>query len=299
MLIAIYAGTSGDPTSLAYRCSTSNCTWPAFSSLAFCTQCANGTGQRFMRDSTMTYRSQSNITWSFDRSRAPDTSSIGATSQSNDASSVAGIRHPLLGFVQSPQVMYNSDPTFSSGPSFSGPSWAVERAIYLCINTYNLTIKRGSSSLQTLSSWDDDNGLAGLAGLDKDCSNDHVSNLLRPKIGKGTNCSASNYTITAVPLLRYFRLQLASSESSPSADLLSKLGLATNVTDTVTKIGLSMTLAMMNQGHQTLPGPAFDTEVLLHVRWPWLILPVALALSSVALLLLVMAKSSRDGMVLW
>jgi len=135
--------------------------------------------------------------------------------------------------------------------------------------------------------------------LDKDCSNDHVSNLLRPKIGNGTNCSASNYTITAVPLLRYFRLQLASSESSPSADLLSKLGLATNVTDTVTKIGLSMTLAMMNQGHQTLPGPAFDTEVLLHVRWPWLILPVALALSSVALLLLVMAKISRDGMVLW
>lgn len=101
MLNAIYAGVFGVPTSLTYHCPSGNCTWPDFSSLSLCTQCRNGTGQRFRNETEFSrtlnqqaiYISPSNISWTSPYPKEPRTSNYGCHQPSENLSSVAGIKY--------------------------------------------------------------------------------------------------------------------------------------------------------------------------------------------------------------
>lgn len=299
MLRAIYAGTFGDPSKLDYQCPSGNCTWPTFSSLAFCTQCNNGTGQGEVNSQkgTATYVSQSNITWSFPYPVSPDTSNVGIFVPSNVSSAVAGIHNPLMGFAHFPQVMFSSDPTFDSTGTVGGPTAAVECALYFCVNTYHFGVNNGLSNLDILSTYYDKEGLVGMYGNVTISSTKMFS--LSPPDGNVPASGTSVYSFNPRSLFEYFQGQLTSSGSSSRADLLSQLSLADNVTGMMTNIGLSMTSALMNEGNQTQMGTETDEVVFINVHWPWLILPAGLVLSTSVLLFLVMARSSRNKIMIW
>ena len=295
MLRAIYAGVFGDPIALNFQYPSGKCTWPLFSSLAFCTQCSNGTGQRFISANTATYVSQSNITWSFLFPHSPDTSNVRVFVPSNISNAVAGIIYPLMGSAHFPQVMFIKDETFQT-TSVNGPTTATECALYFCVKVYHFSVNNGVSNLDILSTYYDRKGLTGLDGNTSDLG---AVFSLSPPDGNASASNLSTYSFKPGSLLNYFQGQLTASGSSTRADLLSQLSLADNITDIVTNIGLSMTSALMNGANQSQVGTVNHEEVFINVHWPWLILPAGLVLSTIVLLFLVMVKSSRNKMMIW
>lgn len=74
-----------------------------------------------------------------------------------------------------------------------------------------------------------------------------------------------------------------------------------NITESFLSMATSMTdnmRSLASNGASQVPGLAFQTETYVHVRWPWIALPVALIVSSI-LLLCVLMVISRGKSVLW
>lgn len=63
-------------------------------------------------------------------------------------------------------------------------------------------------------------------------------------------------------------------------------------------ISVTDTFRMNSLGHK-IPGKAFREETFIHVRWPWIILPVIVTLGSIALLLGTAIGSKHRKSVLW
>jgi hypothetical protein len=54
-----------------------------------------------------------------------------------------------------------------------------------------------------------------------------------------------------------------------------------------------------NARGSTIPGDAFRDETFIRVRWPWIILPVVVALGSIVLLVATAIGSKQNKAVLW
>lgn len=150
--------------------------------------------------------------------------------------------------------------------------------------------------LKVLSSYYDREGIDGLY---YDPPEPEPGTLEPPPDGTASDPEATGYVYNPYLLFKYFRDQLCSSENGTRADMLWQLSWVGNVTDMMTNIASSMTSAMMNNADDPLVGIGYSEEVYIRVRWPWLILPAALVLSTMALLILVMVKSSSSRVVLW
>lgn len=87
--------------------------------------------------------------------------------------------------------------------------------------------------------------------------------------------------------------------TSPTLSILGLLQLS-NITEVVESISTSLTdtirAAEPNGG---IPGRAFKIETFIHVRWPWIILPLCVVLGSVILLSATMIATRKDSTVLW
>lgn len=100
-------------------------------------------------------------------------------------------------------------------------------------------------------------------------------------------------------LANLFNITASFSENQPSVsaamyDILS----LNNITDIAHSLSLTLTdtIRAADVGSR-MPGKAFRTETYIHVRWPWIILPIFVVLASILLLLVTTIATRHD--VLW
>jgi hypothetical protein len=175
MKSAVYNGifTPGDITNLTPICSSGNCTFPLFDSLAFCSQCLNVTQgvvnndmqkdpEGLQGDYTISYTLPGDAVVEFGVFFSGGDIAIGPSMVSTTAlplnlsTKQFGIQNPLLTFtvLQFPTV----DMDISQGNYYSSLPITRECALYFCVNTYNVTVNNGVKNTTIVSSWTGDNG---------------------------------------------------------------------------------------------------------------------------------------------
>lgn len=147
ILKAVYAGIFGDSTQVKPDCVSGNCEFDPVESLALCSHCVTDTGH-----ATDTYTSPSNLSWPLNLDNPSAANNVGVWTPDANVS-IAGMKSPLAGFARFPPLV-NSDSTRDG--NFGGPTTCTECALYLCINTYDILTRSGSTSSTLASNWTND-----------------------------------------------------------------------------------------------------------------------------------------------
>jgi hypothetical protein len=174
-----YNSSTTSNQSTAFTCSTGNCTWPIFTSMAFCSSCndvsaqitkksgigwENATDQyvpknmKFKADYTSYDLSYSHIK-SLNGPRFKDSNNEGFFNTLLTANSTSDFRDTIS--FQKLNTLLISFTIMRAGPSFlsNESSWedstpiAMECALYLCANAYNASVERSRLTEQILGSW--------------------------------------------------------------------------------------------------------------------------------------------------
>lgn len=72
-----------------------------------------------------------------------------------------------------------------------------------------------------------------------------------------------------------------------------------NLSVSLEGIAASLTSYGLAQSNNSISGYAFHDEIYVHVRWPWIVLPVVLQVSTIILFIATVIHSRRVGAPVW
>ena len=89
--------------------------------------------------------------------------------------------------------------------------------------------------------------------------------------------------------------------SAPTAtsNLIGAFNASSNISMTMNNIATAMTNYFRDSSDKTVVGQAGQTELFIHVTWPWIALPVFLVLAGTVFLILAMWETKRVGASIW
>jgi hypothetical protein len=334
LMAAIHAGIldSANVPILAPSCSSGNCTWERFTTLAFCSRCANVTGDLteycppgapscgntnlssihqfklpggFLFTGVPIDGSWITVNSSFDRIAAAN----------DDGFVVAGIKDPMFAFarlltnhVEDPRI-YTNDATAC--------------AMYPCLRTYDVSVSFGRLASQELynMTWYNESGYS-VENIDD------LPVILKPPenftkaLGHNasTEYSISNpsFFSTAAYLKGIFiggrladssleqEAQVASDYTTTNIDLLDTIMDSGDLNALTQGLTDSMTLFLRNSSDTSglnrtthAIGTAWGNQAFVHVRWPWLVAPAVMVILTLALLIVVMVQNARRKCCVW
>jgi hypothetical protein len=181
-------------------------------------------------------------------------------------------------------------------------------AIYPCIKTYDAYVTNGNLVTQVRSTWYDDVGVNFSL-----FSNLYSSPLvLEPPANQVSNTNTNRkFLLDIVPVLGMEALLQSSftgnstyeatytGGQSHSSDAMAALFQTSDLGQLMDTVAESLTNFIRNSSSVPYVGTAWDTESYVHVRWIWLILPVALAPMSLVFLLYAIWMSSHRELKVW
>lgn len=225
----------------------------------------------------ISYTSQSNITWTTTNIPSGAYHLHPITLGPNDSASAAGIFNPIFGFAR---YLLSADSKNTHIRNGTVP--VTECAMYLCVQTYNLSVADGDIFWDILHSWRSDSGID---------FNSTVSYLNPPQNILDVPGKSRSFAFQPATLKQYFSTQLSFFDSDgEDQDALfaidAEMGLQFFLTNDLSSLmgglALSMTNALMNNqtwtGAGTVNGTAYRIDTFIHVRQPWFTLPVSLVL---------------------
>lgn len=301
-------------------CPTGNCTWPLVTSLAVCSSCENVSKQ-----SALNCTSRSNggeysdagtiLSCAYNYSSLPSTFSfsyaeynsesgggepvlqvnsiIASDSYSQSNFTFAGIQNPWTGFARV---------AFDEGVPMEITNVTI-CALYPCVKTYNVSVSEGAFSSQEVRTWDVKSTFQ-LMSPDIDIVTYQVLSLPEDFPNDSTTESdffIESYTVSLIntTLSREFSGSLIYGESSGNPAILSVLNSTDDLGGLMDTIAISLSNRMRNVSSLAVTGQAFSMQNYVHVRWIWLILPVALAPASMLFLTIVMWRSRTENIKIW
>lgn len=271
-----------------HTCSTGNCTWPNVSSLAVCNRCENITSfvKKDCNDTGCHLLSLPN---------GPSLSGLGG--QIN--SSVTNISTSLNEIQAS---VFKFSTLVSKRVDVPQDAFAIECAMWYCIQTYATSVKDSVIRQNVLSSWRNDS-----ATLEQ--RSDLIYNVSVSGMNSSTNTSTFRVAFLAAKALNSFMSQtftgsggLNHSGAAFSSDVQQALY---NTQDISARIG-NLAIAMTNnirQQNDSMAGPArgttWTTETYVHVRWVWFSCSVAVAVLAVIFLTGSMIETAYRDVLVW
>jgi len=329
MKAAIYDGifTPEKIEDLVPICSSGNCTFPPFESLAFCSKCLDVSQDVVINNppaypNDLTGQQQINYT-------VPGGGIVGFTALFEEGNLAKGpafvsssalpddlpkrildIQNPVLALaiLQFPHVR----PRIADGNYYSSLPIAHECALYFCINTYNVSVTNSKANTTILSSWTSDTGTptvgAALTGMDG--TPDAV---LEPSDDYST--SNHTYQIPAGSLANLKAWLDVSMQGSMNTsfstvdrtqwvnDDIQALNKTTDWSFLMNALATSMTAYIRNSGNPDavteVQGLAYQNETFVHVQWIWMALPGGLVAISTVFLCATMFRSERKRAMAW
>ncbi|KAJ5189463.1 hypothetical protein N7491_005794 [Penicillium cf. griseofulvum] len=336
LLAPIMSGLLQTHRPLEPQCNASSCEFPEFVALGMCSECEDVTSRTnqkcqvpeysdfwddihpvFRKTPTnCSYQSPNNFSFDFDGFMSMDYEYENITFHMHHWSSRPRKSNPILD-IQTPifsliEVDYTNPVSYTISNATAPPTKPLitECAIYFCERKYSassyLPETRNSHPIHIV----DTQQLVATNVREESpyyFSTDSVH--LAPPNGSTTLSKNASYSIdhqtfnTFEPtMMRLFNSTAVFSSNVSTSDILN---LATilrkgNLSQLLDLMSTSVTDTLRANPHGTkIPGKAFRVETFIHVRWPWIILPVIVTLGSIALLLGTAIGSKHRNAVLW
>jgi hypothetical protein len=211
-------------------------------------------------------------------------------------------------------VPYQPEPV---GPGYSparkpvfSPPHAFECLLQYCVHNMSAKFVNGQLFETTISTWTNQTQIIDAEGYQDAILNppgwdDAV--IIKLQVTTDLARWLSEFVLkgnVTVPIESYFvpgNQLIISSSNLLNAVFQSMNTSATGFPDHMDNLARSLSLSLRQISYQPTPvqGKAFSTVTRAVVTWEWLILPIFELVASLALLLLVMRKSSRNGLVPW
>lgn len=273
---------------ISYTCSTGNCSWQDFSSLAICSRCVNITSH-VEKECT---DGKCHLLYIPD---GPMLSGLGGqinSSVTNISSELHGIEPSVLRFTS----------LLSKKVSDPSDAFAAECSMFYCIGKYLASVTNGIVEQQLLASWRNDS-----ARLDT------ASDLVFHPPASFSNDSGQTETFQVTHLaavaLNSFMSEtftgsggINNSGSAFSSDVMQALYDTSNLTRRIENLATSMTNSIRGQDDK-VSGPAYGiawtSETYVHVRWAWFAFPATLILIANCFLLGVVLETSYRDILVW
>ncbi len=271
-----------------HTCSTGNCTWPNFSSLAVCNKCENITSL-VEKDCNNTGCHMLSLP------NGPTLSGLGG--QIN--SSVTNISTSLNEIQAS---VFKFSTLVSKRVNVPKDAFAIECALWYCVQTYATSVRDSVISQNVLSSWRNDS--ATLAQR-----SDLMYNVSASGLNNGTNNSSFRVAFLAAEALNSFMSEtftgsggLNHSGAAFSSDVQQALYNTQSISARIDNLAVSMTNNIRQQ-NDSMTGPARGTtwkaETYVHVRWVWFFYPVAVAVLAVIFLTGSIIETAYRDILVW
>ncbi|MCJ1415775.1 hypothetical protein MMC32_002108 [Xylographa parallela] len=307
MLAAVYEGAfsanlSKISTSLSPQCSTGNCTFPAYASLAMCSEC---------RDVSALVKTTNQAT--YNRTFLPNglsldlTDSLGILNMSTDIALNTNDfdGNPLVSL----SMMYMDVNVDTDGDGYSsynyGQTVAYDCIFSICAEVFHAAVSDGIftesvtktyylsvQSSDTLDNWEFQSSL----------------NISQDQLPTESNLTFAISEAAADGILTWLNANmngtgLLEDENTYtwSSDFLRAIfeNGAERYTEVIANIATTMTTNIRLQSGQQVQGFAISMESFIRVRWLWLILPLIMAVLTVAMLALTMWQSHHLGISSW
>lgn len=311
MKAAIHQAIFSESNHMAFACSTGNCTWPTFLSLAICSHCQKLKVNVSTVPGIPTVLSTSN----------------GLKIQKNLPNGIAVLSEstlPVLDLGYTDNTISNFTILGSEEPLAYGC------ALFWCVQETSASVTAGKYHEEVIKTWS--NASLRNSGCDKDdvsvCDTDVIGNHILSLIGDLDDIThnTTNFSIGVATqamfeqFLRTFftgnvSTSMAQSDLTFSSDFMAALvpsrsssphGIGTtltNVPELITNISQSITTRMRqtarNDPTAHILGAAYELDSFVHVRWKWLTLPLALLLLTLIFLLAAIRTSAQPEVLLW
>ena len=306
---ATYNGVlSSDQVPLNTLCPTGNCTWPITPSLAICGACSNST---FRESCPPGHNKDTSAPGPVDGSC---NYTLPSGSKAFLTSNIDGYGAYSFQLTSSKGAMYKKNDTnrlyianFDIVNARASPTQAYECALWMCVQAYETKVldsKQTQRSVQTFSDM-----------VTSDPGNEHggSDNLTFREIPIAMNpMPLIQYTVGVTAQLGFetylddlFNGNISYNVESytSSTDVAEAVSLAIyhpNLSDWIQNLANSMTNVIRTDkpaSSDLYNGTAYQLGVRIH--WPWIILPLALALSSLLILVIAMVRTARSPVQAW
>ncbi|KAG6989739.1 hypothetical protein G7Y79_00065g094500 [Physcia stellaris] len=292
MKAAIYNGVfaigNDAESNIQYSCSTGNCTWPEFSSLAVCSKCENITSlvEKSCNDSGCYMLSLPN---------GPTLSGLGGqinASTTNISSSLNQIQASVFKFSS----------LISKRIKDPDDALAMECAMWYCVQTYQASVEDAMINQHILRSWRNDSATLGQ-------SSDLIYNVSASSPNAGLNPTIFEVSHLAAAALNSFMSETFTgsggiNNTGPafSSDVIQALYNTDNLTARIENLAISMTNNIRQQNDSVASpwhGTAWKGETYVHVRWAWLSFPVTVAVLALLFLFGSIIETAHRDILVW
>ncbi|KAL8813042.1 MAG: hypothetical protein Q9223_000658 [Gallowayella weberi] len=274
--------------SVSHTCSTGDCSWSNFLSLAICSRCVNITShvEKRCTDGKCDLLYIPN---------GPMLSGLGGqinSSVTNYSSELQGIEASVLRFTS----------LISKKVSDPNHAFAAECSMFYCVGKYAANVTGGIVQQSLLNSWRNDSARLNTK-----------SDLILQPPASFTNGSARagpfRITHLAAVALNSFMSEtftgsggINNSGSAFTSDVMQALYDTSNLTRRIENLATSMTNSIRGQDDNVSEpayGVAWTSETYVHVRWGWFAFPATLILLASCFLLGVVLETSYRDILVW
>ncbi|MCJ1252085.1 hypothetical protein MMC30_009323 [Trapelia coarctata] len=312
---AFIANISQTSASISPQCPTGNCTFPDYASLGICSQCRKINsliGKRCVNyDESFANPIGFNSKGCIDQTSLPNGLFLRDAKIIDYIAMYAGDFHTNLlntkeldvyqtSLVNVSILILNTNPYKPdvSGLVNASAVLAYDCVLSLCVKTYSSQMSQGRFTEDV----QDEYYISDL----------YSSNSPNVTIPQGHLPAGSNLTFAIgyhawVGLTDMLSKQLngtgsiAGGSQNWDTDVVSAIFVngAMNVNQTMTSIATAMTNNMRQQSGTVIPGQATTPETYIHVRWLWLLLPLAMVILATVFLVLTIRQSQRWNIPSW
>ncbi|KAI9711901.1 MAG: hypothetical protein M1812_007055 [Candelaria pacifica] len=318
MLSAIYKGIFAGSFNETQRpaqvttesCTSGNCTFPRFSSMGVCSSCTNITSLVKKNIGTQEFcESDGCKTYNQCNDSLPNNIALRNTENDDGYSNISTLQFlPLSSksliyqHIKAPLGVFEFLKSDVESTTFDGyKPWAMECALYFCVQIYNTTVKSGKVSETIIGTWSNDS--AGDTPLLSPSANIFGNRIIGGSNASQTESayekdqtSPNNITVTndeftasenattriQAKLYELFDESAVSRVLSGaevgrldfSSDMVQNFYFADNIVSVVENLASSMTSQIRLQADKSkwVYGRSTDVQIVVHVRWAWLTL---------------------------
>lgn len=271
-----------------HSCSTGNCSYPEFSSLAICNTCVNIT--EYVQKSC-------NDTGCYNLQLPGGIELSGLGGQINASTSSIS---PELDDIEASLLRLGV--LISKSVPDPDTAFALECAFYFCINRYKISVSDSVIEQRVLDSWRNDSAKA-----------DGSQDLTYRPPSSFLNCDEDpeefKVSALAAKSLKAFMRQsftgsggLNNSGSAFTSDIIQALYKQSNLSERMNNLAVSMTNDIREHNdskYGSVLGTAWQTQTYVHVRWAWFSFPAIVTLLALLFLAGSMIETSQRKILIW
>ena len=271
-------------------CLTGNCTFPAYSSMAVCSQCVNTTHLLTPVENVPTSCCTNPLSTDSCVCQLPNGNSMQQRRTEGMNVTMAALNTADLDHI-SPRLA-NISSIFTNGDT-GAPLLAADCTLYLCVQAFSGTITEGVLHENITATYTPDFEPSG---------SDYSFSVPQSMLGPNESTNFTTYDAKTMYLSIWLPSYLEGNANNlDSVRAMYFTTIARNngsLPTTIANLATSMTNDIRTKGYG-VNGTAWQTETYVHVTWFWLIFPFGLQVLALVFFVATVTMSARAGLPVW